>query len=119
MERERGEQTSPDLFSATAAGDASPPPSPPAPDGTAKPAPQRHVLPKNLRKAVKYLSDAELDLPHAATLQEMKRREADPYRVFRQIRRNRLTVHLASRIKSCLRLVGFSNDAGWKSLKPR
>jgi hypothetical protein len=28
--------------------------------------PKRHVLPKNLRNAVKHLSDAELDLMHAA-----------------------------------------------------
>ena len=34
--------------------------------------PQRHVLPKNLRKAVKHLSDEELDLLHAAILEEMK-----------------------------------------------
>jgi hypothetical protein len=32
------------------------------------------VLPKNLRKAVKHLSDGELDLLHAATLEEMGRR---------------------------------------------
>ena len=32
------------------------------------------MLPKNLRTAVKYLSDAELDLLHAATLEEMGRR---------------------------------------------
>ena len=31
---------------------------------------QRHVLPKNLRKAVKHLSDGELDLLHAATLEK-------------------------------------------------
>ena len=76
MERERGEQTSPDLFSVTAARNASPSPpsSPPAAGATAQPAPQRHVLPKNLRKAVKHLSDEELDLLHAATLEEMKRR---------------------------------------------
>jgi hypothetical protein len=37
-------------------------------------APQRHILPKNLRSAVKHLSDGELDLMHAATLEEMKRR---------------------------------------------
>jgi hypothetical protein len=35
---------------------------------------QRHTLPKNLRSAVKHLSDGELDLMHAATLEEMKRR---------------------------------------------
>jgi len=32
------------------------------------------VLPKNLRTAVKYLSDGELDLLHAAILEEMGRR---------------------------------------------
>jgi len=74
MERERGEQTLPDLFSATAAGDALPPPSPPAPEATAEPTPQRHALPKNLHAAVKHLTEEELDLLHEATLQEMKRR---------------------------------------------
>ena len=78
MGRDRGQQTSPDLFSTSAAGDASPPPSPPATESTAEPAPQRHVLPKNLRKAVKHLNDAELDLLHAATLEEMKRRGRPP-----------------------------------------
>jgi hypothetical protein len=47
---------------------------PPATDATTEPAPLPHVLPKNLRKAVKYLSDGELDLLHAATLEEIKRR---------------------------------------------
>jgi len=40
--------------------------------------PQRYVLPKNLRNAVKHLSDGELDLMHAATLEEMKRRGRTP-----------------------------------------
>jgi hypothetical protein len=40
--------------------------------------PQRYVLPKNLRNAVKQLSDGELDLMHAATLEEMKRRGRTP-----------------------------------------
>ncbi len=75
MGREPDEHTSPDLFSPPEAGDASPPPpSPPAPEATAEPAPQRHVLPKNLRKAVKHLSDEELEVLHPATLEEMKRR---------------------------------------------
>ena len=34
----------------------------------------RHVLPKNLTKAVGQLSDCELDLLHAATIEEMQRR---------------------------------------------
>jgi hypothetical protein len=40
--------------------------------------PQRYVLPKNLRNAVKHLSDGELDLMHAATLEELKRRGRTP-----------------------------------------
>jgi hypothetical protein len=75
MGRERGEQTSPDLFSTDAVRDASPlPPKPPATDVAAEPEPQRHVLPKNLRNAVNHLSDGELDLLYAATFEEMKRR---------------------------------------------
>jgi hypothetical protein len=34
----------------------------------------RHVLPKNLKKAVGHLSDGELDFLHAATIEEMQRR---------------------------------------------
>ena len=34
----------------------------------------RHVLPKNLKKAVGHLSDGELDSLHAATIEEMQRR---------------------------------------------
>jgi len=75
MGRERRAQPSLDLFSTDAARDASPlPPRPSATEATGEPAPQRHVLPKNLRKAVKHLNDGELDLLHAATLEEMKRR---------------------------------------------
>ncbi len=75
---EREEHTTPDLFSPAEGRDASPPPSPPATQATAEPPPQRHVLPKNLRKAVNQLSDVELDLLHAATLEEMKRRGSLP-----------------------------------------
>jgi len=70
----RGQQTSPDLFSTDTVRETSPPPPPPAPEATTEPAPPRHVLPKNLPKAVKHLSDEELDLLHTATLEEMKRR---------------------------------------------
>ena len=76
MERDRGEQPTPDLFSTEMVrdGSSSPtdslPPTRPTPDGSS----QRHVLPKNLRKAVKHLSDGELDLLHAAILEEMERR---------------------------------------------
>ena len=65
----------PDLFSTDRVRDASPPqPKPSAPQTTTETPPQRHILPKNLRNAVKHLSDGELDLMHAATLDEMKRR---------------------------------------------
>jgi hypothetical protein len=72
MGRERGEQASSDLFSTGVARDTSPPP--PATEATAEPAPQRHVLPNDLRNAVKHLNDKELDSLHAATFEEMKRR---------------------------------------------
>jgi hypothetical protein len=73
MGRERSEQILPDLFSMDAVRDASAPPQATA-DATAEPKPQRHVLPKNLRNAVKHLSDGELDLLHTATFEELKRR---------------------------------------------
>ena len=71
----REEPLTPDLFS-TAVRDGSPSPIKPIPatQPTADASSQRHVLPKNLRTAVKYLSDGELDLLHAATLEEMGRR---------------------------------------------
>ena len=76
MGRDRGEQATPDLFSTETARDGSPSPIKPIPatQPTADASSQRHVLPKNLRTAVKHLSDAELDLLHAATLEEMGRR---------------------------------------------
>jgi hypothetical protein len=73
MGRERSEQILPDLFSMDAVRDASPPQQATA-DATAEPKSQRHVLPKNLRNAVKHLSDGELNLLHTATFQELKRR---------------------------------------------
>jgi hypothetical protein len=76
MGRDRGEQPTPDLFSTETGRDGSPSPIKPVP-ATEIPADapsQRHVLPKNLRKAVKHLSDGELDLLHAATVEEMGRR---------------------------------------------
>ncbi len=75
----RGPDTSPDLFSPPEARDASPPPSsPPAAAAAAQPPPLRHILPRDLRNAVKHLSDEELDLLHTATLEEMKRRGRPP-----------------------------------------
>jgi hypothetical protein len=79
MGRDPAKQPTPDLFSTNTVGDASPPP-PKRGDTEAatEAAPQRHILPKNLRTAVKHLSDSELDLMHAATLEEMKRRGRTP-----------------------------------------
>ena len=50
----------------------------PAIEGATETEPRRHVLPKNLRNAVKHLSDGELDLMHAATLEELQRRGRTP-----------------------------------------
>lgn len=77
MGRDRGEQATPDLFSTvTTVRDGSPSPIKPIPATqiAADASSHRHVLPKNLRTAVKHLSDAELDLLHATTLEEMARR---------------------------------------------
>src|SRR6476660_6596613 len=75
MARHPAEQPTRDLFSTDTVRDASPPrPKPAASKATTETAPQRHILPKNLGNAVKHLSDGELDLMHAATVEEMKRR---------------------------------------------
>ena len=75
MGRDPAERTAPVLFP-TATASASP-----APKATTESEPRRYVLPKNLRNAVKHLSDGELDLMHAATLEEMKRRGRTPQAV--------------------------------------
>ena len=72
MGRDPAEQKALDPFP-TATASASP-----AQRRRSKPTPQRYVLPKNLRNAVKHLSDGELDLMHAATLEELKRRGRTP-----------------------------------------
>jgi hypothetical protein len=80
MGRDRVEQATSDLFltetvlSTGTVRDLSPtkPISPPQP--TADASSQRHTLPKDLLNAVKHLTDGELDLLHAATLEEMGRR---------------------------------------------
>ena len=71
MGRDPAERTVPDLPTATAS--ALPPP-----EAATKSAPQRYVLPKNLRNAVKHLSDGELDLMHTATVEELTRRGKTP-----------------------------------------
>ena len=78
MGRDPAERTAPDLFPTATVREASAPPKLPAAEAATETAPQRYVLPKNLRNAVKHLSDGELDLMHAATLEEMKRRGRTP-----------------------------------------
>ena len=74
MGRDPAERTAPDLSTVTASAS-------PAPKAATESEPQRYVLPKNLRSAVKHLSDGELDLMHAATLEEIKRRGRTPQAV--------------------------------------
>jgi hypothetical protein len=57
---------------------ASAPSNLPAAEEATEAAPQRYILPRNLRNAVKHLSDGELDLMHAATVEEMRRRGRTP-----------------------------------------
>ncbi len=72
MGRDHAERTAPDLFTTETASAL------PATEQATESEPQRYVLPKNLRNAVKHLSDGELDLMHAATLEELKRRGRTP-----------------------------------------
>ena len=68
--------SSPDLFSTNRGRDdpSPPPPKSPHTDKTTGPDSRRYILPNNLRDAVKYLNDEELDSLRAATLEETKRR---------------------------------------------
>jgi hypothetical protein len=72
MARDPTERTAPDLFPPATASAS------PAPKAKIESAPQRYVLPKDLRSAVKHLSDGELELMHEATLEELKRRGRTP-----------------------------------------
>jgi hypothetical protein len=78
MGRDPTEQPTPDLFPTVTVRDTSAPTKSLPANATNKTAPRRHVLPKDLPHAVKHLSDGELDLMHAATLEEMKRRGRVP-----------------------------------------
>ena len=73
-------RTTPDIFStgAVKGGSSALPTKSPAPKATIESEPRGYVLPKNLRSAVKHLSDGELDLMHAAILEELKRRGRTP-----------------------------------------
>jgi hypothetical protein len=81
MGRDPAERTAPDIFPTSTIRDAPPtPPKPGAPEATTESAPQRHILSKDkdLPKAIKHLSDGELDFVHAAILDEIKRRGRSP-----------------------------------------
>ena len=82
MGRNRAEQVIPDLFSTNVVRDASPSPTKPiaAAEPVNKPS-QRHILPKNLRHAVKQLSDKELDELFEVAFDEAKRRGRLPRNV--------------------------------------
>jgi hypothetical protein len=75
MGRDPAEQATPDLLSTDTVRDASPSPTKPlATEAAADTSPQRHILPKNLRNAVKQLSDGELDELCEVAFDEAKRR---------------------------------------------
>jgi hypothetical protein len=79
MGRDPAEPAIPDLFSTDGVKAAAP--TSPAVDATkeaAETAPQRHMLPKNLRHAISQLSDGELDELFEAAFDEAKRRGRSP-----------------------------------------
>src|ERR1700682_5394154 len=75
MGRDRISSATPDLFST-----ALPPreTSPSATKQVLSPQERRHILPKDLPNAVKHLTDRELDLLTAASVEEAKRRGRAP-----------------------------------------
>ena len=81
MGRDPAKQPTPDLFSTGSVRDASPPPKPRPTEPAADTSSQRHVLPKNLRHAVKQLSDGELDELFEVAFDETKRRGRLPWSI--------------------------------------
>jgi hypothetical protein len=73
MGPDRTEPATPDLFATDMVRDASPPPTTRV-SATEAAASKRHVLPRDLPKAVKYLTDRELDLLITVSVEEAKRR---------------------------------------------
>ena len=78
MGHDPADPTAPDAFPTATVREPSAPAKLPAPEAATEAAPQRYILPKNLRNAVKHLSDGELDLMHAAIVDEMRRRGRTP-----------------------------------------
>jgi hypothetical protein len=70
MARDRSQHATPDLFSTASVREATSPPTQQVSPTQA----QRHVLPKDLPNAVKHLTDRELDLLIAVSIDEAKRR---------------------------------------------
>ena len=81
MGRDPAGQPTLDLFLTGSVRDASPPPKPRPTEPAADTSSQRHVLPKNLRHAVKQLSDGELDELFEAAFDETKRRGRLPWSI--------------------------------------
>jgi len=81
MGRDPAKQPTRDLFSTGSVRDASPPPKPRPTEPAADTSSQRHVLPKNLRHAVKQLSDGELDELFEVAFDETKRRGRLPWSI--------------------------------------
>jgi hypothetical protein len=75
MGRNRTQQATPDLFSTMPVGEGTSPTTNQVPGQQ-----QRHILPKDLPTAVKHLTDSELDLLIAASIEEAKRRGRLPAR---------------------------------------
>ena len=81
MGRDPAKQPTRDLFSTGSVRDASPPPKPRPTEPAADTSSQRHVLPMNMRHAVKQLSDGELDELFEAAFDETKRRGRLPWSI--------------------------------------
>jgi hypothetical protein len=84
MGRDPTEQATLDLFSTNAVRDASP--SPTATEPTGDKSSQRHILPKNLRHAIKQLSDGELDELFEVVIDETRQRGRLPRNVETDLR---------------------------------
>jgi hypothetical protein len=74
MARDRSQHATPDLFSTASFRETTSPPKTQVSARTADAASQRYVLPEHLPNAIKHLTDRELDLLIAVSINEAKRR---------------------------------------------
>jgi hypothetical protein len=81
MGHRRNQPSTTDLFSTTPVRDGAPPQVSASKDSAS--VSQRHVLPRDLPTAVKYLTDAELDLLITTAVDEAKRRGRSPPKIDR------------------------------------